>query len=99
MLIKDKNKSIIFLIFFLIFNLNVSAEEFDIKEGSPEYRVYIKRVDNNEELGAVLFVKYFDLKPGISINGYSRWGILAHSANLSTNNYWYMVGTNESNVT
>ncbi len=31
MLIKNKNKSIIFLIFFLIFNLNVSAEEFDIK--------------------------------------------------------------------
>ena len=77
---------------------NKPSDLIPIQEGKGNYVGYIKDKVTNQEYGGTYYCKYFDLKPGISINGYSRWGIMVNAVPLALNHYQYMVGDGEDFV-
>ena len=77
---------------------NKPSETVAIKAGNGNYRAYVKDTASNTEYDATYFCKYFDLKDGVSINGYSRWGIIAAASRLNVNVKYFMVRVDESNI-
>ena len=79
------------------FNI-ISTNPTPFEEGKEEFRSYYKKVADGQELNTSFFVKYFNLSSSISINGYSRWGIIAAASRLNVNVKYFMVRVDESNI-